>query len=58
MKFGFDVKGFRAEVELSFLQEKALLHIDINALAPPDLFKAKVTVLTLLVGISVTRKQQ
>ena len=58
MKFGFDAMGFRAEVELSFLQEKALLHIDINALAPPDLCKAKITVLTLVVGISVTRKRQ
>lgn len=57
MKFGFDVTGFRAEVELSFLQEKALLHIDINALAPPDLCRAKITVLTLVVGVSVTRKQ-
>lgn len=58
MRFGFDVLGFRAEVEVSFLQEKALLHIDINALAPPDLCKAKLTVLTLVVGISVTRRQQ
>ena len=55
MKFGFTVKGYRVEVELSILQHKALLNLQVQAVDPPALARIAVTVATFSVNVGIAR---
>ena len=55
MKFGFTVKGYRAEVDLSMLQHKALFNLQVQAVDPPALAKIAVTVATISVNVGIAR---
>ena len=55
MKFGFTVKGFRAEVDLSMLQHKALFNLHVQAVDPPALARIAVTVAAVSVNVGIAR---
>lgn len=55
MKFGFNAFGCRAEVELTVLQKKALLNVQVQALDSPALAKVSLTVATISAVIGISR---
>jgi hypothetical protein len=55
MKFGFTVKGYRAEVELTILQHRALLNFQVQAVDPPAVAKITATVATISLNVGITK---
>jgi hypothetical protein len=55
MKFGFGFRGYRAEVELTILQHRALLAVHVQAVDPPALAKITATVATISLNVGITR---
>jgi hypothetical protein len=55
MKFGFTVKGYRAEVELTILQHRALLNFQVQAVDPPAVAKITATVATISLNVGIAR---
>ena len=55
MKFGFTFKGYRAEVELTILQHRALLNVQVQAVDPPALARVVVTVATISANVGISK---
>jgi len=58
MKTGLTLFGYKAEIEITFLQKMTLADIQAQVLAFPDIGKLAATLLTLSVSISISKVQE
>lgn len=57
MKFGFTVKGYRAEIAVTVLTKKAIFSLLVQALELPAIVGISVTALTFNVSIGITKQE-